>query len=166
MEIENLPEDLQRIMRMWNDNMSGRQIANELGISRNSVMGKIFRLKRNGYDVRQGYETSKGTVVVKSAEKKKPKVKQQFNQRNYIRLPVFNPVPIYVAPEPEPTKPLNLNIFDLKLYSCRYIMGNVAGVDTVYCGLPVKRGSYCKAHAKLCYNPPYKGPANDKFTSA
>jgi len=74
MEIKNLPEDLQRIMRMWNDNMSGRQIANELGISRNSVMGKIFRLKRNGYDVRQGYETSKGTVVVKSAEKKKPRL--------------------------------------------------------------------------------------------
>jgi hypothetical protein len=49
MEIENLPKDFQIIAGMWSSGKTGTEIAAALGTTRNAVLGKIYRMRRNGH---------------------------------------------------------------------------------------------------------------------
>jgi hypothetical protein len=46
-----------------------------------------------------------------------------------------------------------VGLMDLKLSSCRYIVGEVKKVSR-YCGEPKSHGSYCAHHGSLCYVSP------------
>ena len=53
---------------------------------------------------------------------------------------------------PEKKKALKgKTIFSLKQNSCRFIIGDVDGLNTQYCCLPKKVRSYCDSHAEICY---------------
>lgn len=44
-----------------------------------------------------------------------------------------------------------VTIMRLTLFSCRFIVGGVSGLDTRYCGEKTHRGPYCEAHHRICY---------------
>ena len=47
-----------------------------------------------------------------------------------------------------------VTLMDLTLIHCRYIVGHNAYQGAYYCGEPKTKGSYCSAHAKICYRKP------------
>jgi hypothetical protein len=49
-----------------------------------------------------------------------------------------------------PAQP-GLLIYQLTLTTCRYIIDTPKHKDVFYCGERTSRGSYCPAHANLCY---------------
>jgi len=50
-----------------------------------------------------------------------------------------------------PPQPPGLLIYQLTLFSCRYILETPKHKEVFYCGKDIDRGSYCHTHANLCY---------------
>ena len=150
-----LDEKQKKIFELWKKNFTGSQIANEIGITRNAVMGILDRMRK------------KGIIGYKSPPK---------SYRQPVRN-AHNPVPLSRAPQ-EPktirTEPdddadqLVMTVLDdrslpphgpvtlMKLHhlSCRYIISDVKGAETLFCGKVKSVGAYCEEHRKLCYQPP------------
>ena len=144
-----------RLIDMWFAGQSANAIAVALGVSRGSVMGKVYRLRQNGVlDYRQ--DPSGWAGRKKKTPHPLPKLKTMASQPvqtlnlNKPREP--DPVPVVAPPVPmfDPSKPYT-NILQLTLDTCRYIMTEDTSVSAFYCGEPVDRKSYCKAHADLCF---------------
>ena len=54
---------------------------------------------------------------------------------------------------PKRIRSSGLRIDELRYSSCRYIISLETAVSVRYCGHEKERGSYCAAHADLCYLP-------------
>jgi len=52
-----------------------------------------------------------------------------------------------------PAKQQGLMIWQLKPWSCRYIIDTPTRKETFYCGELVAQRSYCAIHAAICYRP-------------
>lgn len=128
------------ILKLWNQNKSGMQIAVQLGVSRGVVMGHVHRMRQ------------KGLIGYKENYSPKPPNKKP-------RL-VSKDIKIVPAPEAreiskvfefvEPKGPVTL--MKLQGLSCRYIIGPTKGPDTLYCGKRKARGSYCEEHHQICFD--------------
>lgn len=130
----------QKILEMWEQGRTGSEIANVLGVTRSTVLGRINRL-RSKHQI--GYRAAKILVksdrVVRTRDKIKP----------YKKLRKFVPVE-QVIPKPKH----GVSILDLQYWSCRYIVGDPkTPLDKIYCGQVSEHKSYCKDHAQLCYQP-------------
>lgn len=120
-------EKREKIRDLWRLGLSSSEIANEVGLSRNSVIGAVHRMRQNGVelDSRQN--------------KKSTKTSQQIN--------------IVITKKIEEKTSEPVDIMGLGFFSCRYIIkeGNV--FETRYCNNKIHNASYCKEHYKLCYYP-------------
>ena len=161
MEIKNLPKDFQIIAGMWCSGKTGIEIATALGITRNAVLGKIYRMRRNGH-ILPWKQCAPPVRVAKP-------IKEKNNQSDNLvvlkkRSLIDKKARLYIKPEPDLKikGKRNVTFLNLKLSSCRYIIGEPNGAKTIYCGATKQRGSFCMEHAKLCYVPSKYGAASDK----
>jgi GcrA cell cycle regulator len=139
-----LSERIERLKALWNAGKSASQIGNELGVSRNAVIGKIHRL--------QGYTPTR--IAKPPAQAKPPKPPP---------APKWKPK----APPPAPPEPvvdnvpsLDLTINQLKPGVCRYPHGERS--PYFFCGQPTREGSpYCALHHRLTLQRYQPGAAPD-----
>jgi hypothetical protein len=143
-----------RILAMWEKNMTGGEIGNAIGITRNAVMGILGRLRARGHvgykvpppayrkRVRKGVEPQKTSEPPKPSTKTKPKPAANPDQFEMVvlkdlSLPPHGPV----------------TLMKLHRLSCRYIISEVKGSETLFCGKMKTTGAYCAEHHELCYVP-------------
>ena len=86
-----------------------------------------------------------GRVLDHRSDKKKPVAYQTFKSK--------------LAPPNT-----GVTIMGLTSRSCRYILGDIDGENTIYCGDPIDGRSWCLKHRKLCYY--YANNASIKPASA
>ena len=113
--------------------------------------GRVFHRKKDQAVNLEVKDQEEPVVKETKPEQKKKVVKAQKK-----------PVPPTIL-ETEPSPPILLEgvtIFDLKMDSCRFILGPVQGVHTMYCGKETDGRSFCEDHKKLCYI--YAKPASAK----
>jgi hypothetical protein len=158
-----LNDKQKRILVMWENNMTGSEIANAIGITRNAVMGHLSRIramKLTGYKVepkghrkpvRKAVEAPKTSALPKTIQK--PKAKPETNPDQFVMtvledrsLPPHGPV----------------TLMNLHHLSCRYIISEVKGAQTLFCGKVKTTAAYCAEHHQLCYVPP--NPKKKKVT--
>jgi hypothetical protein len=123
-------EKRQRIAELWNQNMPSSKIAEEVGVTRNAVIGAIYRLRQRG-------------EIIKTASEKrqyKPRAKKPLAIRKSFHKPS------------ELGKPVEL--MKLTSQSCRFIVSEEGAEHTLYCNNQIDRASYCTEHYKICYVPP------------
>lgn len=122
-------EKRQRIAELWNLGLSSSVISEDVGLTRNSVIGAVHRLRQ------------KGQILIKAEEKRthvfRPK-KKLPTYKNTPKPPVFG-------------KPVG--IMQLTPQSCRYIVAEGGVDETRYCNNQIDKESYCAEHYKLCYVP-------------
>lgn len=123
-------EKRQRIAELWNQNWPSSKIAEEVGLTRNAVIGAVHRLRQ------------RGDIIKSAAEKRqyKPRAKKVLAIRKNIRKP------------PDLGKPVTL--MKLTNQSCRFIVSEEGAEETLYCNKQIDRSSYCADHYKICYVPP------------
>lgn len=119
------------IVKLWNGGMSGSEIATNVNMTRNAVLGLIYRMRRDGFEFERPSTALSANNVRK---RKKPSRKLQIG------------INLSAASE-------GLNILDLSLFKCRYIISESTGFDAVYCGKKTHKEAYCEQHYKLCYTP-------------
>ena len=126
----------QKIVDLWQKNVTALNIANLLGLTKNSVIGRVNRLRTKGHDLRKKELPAKGKAMKK-------------------RKPVSKPV---ILRWTGPSK----NIAELKTYDCRYVISDRSDELFLFCGKPKVFNSYCAEHHALCHARPanrVKGPS-------
>ena len=142
----------EKIIALWEKGVSGPEIAESLGITRGSLMGRIFRLRKAGVTIKRDAPPS--PPKVKETHEPEAKVNNKPKVYRMKRVPF----------PPKLRRGSSLTIMELKTTSCRYIVGVCGEEGHLYCGKEQVRGPYCKAHAELCYTPNSEQKRKGKFT--
>lgn len=133
----------QKILRLWEENKSASQIGQELGVTKNAVIGRITRARMSGVKLTRVAAARRGVP------KQKPLA---VEARRIIKEPNFRcePLPVLEMITPEQNKK-SISLSQLKSTSCRYIL-NDDQYHPIYCGALKEKNSYCGKHYSLCYH--------------
>lgn len=121
--------------------LSCAQIAGEIGVTRNAVIGKISRLG-----------LSRGRRAAGPAERtgQQSRRRTTFNQRRILRV-VYAEVSLPAEPE-SVASPDRCSLVELSPGKCRWPISNPDGHDFFFCAnCSVPGLSYCAGHARLAY---------------
>lgn len=122
----------------FNAGLSCAQIANEIGVSRNSVIGKMNRL---------GLSRGRRTASPGAPRAASPRRPHVLTQRIALKA-LFAAEP--VVTDVVSTEPCSL--FNLTARKCRWPIGAVGTPDFNFCGNGTADGvSYCSGHARMAY---------------
>lgn len=127
-------ELIESLRAMIARNMSGGQIAGELGMTRNAVVGKAFRLRLQ----------LNGGLGGGTKESRKPKPKRK------------TPAEFAAAPVPGPAPSSRfVGLMELRKGACRWPLERKG--ETLYCGAPQhdpnsRNNNYCGWHACIAFN--------------
>jgi GcrA cell cycle regulator len=136
------------LLKSWIDSgLSCGQIARELGVSRNAVIGKAHRL---------GLSRFKGADCERIPQQRVPRVAR-------LRLPARRRAPLAWAAAPKlaaaempielPVESANrCSFLELQQWHCRWPISEPGAVDFGFCGNePIGGLPYCRAHARMAY---------------
>jgi GcrA cell cycle regulator len=141
------PERVEQLRNCVVAGLSCSQIAAEIGVSRNAVIGKIHRL---------GLSPGRPAAPARSCP---PRARQPRSspQRQFLRL-MFAPAPSLASDEAvaaaiDSTRRCSLT--ELAQGQCHWPIGDPCAADFVFCGNQVVAGfSYCPGHAQMAYRVP------------
>jgi GcrA cell cycle regulator len=126
--------------------LSCRQIANDIGVSRNAVIGKISRLNLS---------RAEGAGARSFERRREPRLDSRparptsVSQRQVLTALDIAPV----VEEAPLTSEHRCSLLELSEENCRWPIGNISGADLWFCGnMPVKGLSYCAGHARIAYH--------------
>ena len=137
------PEREEKLKQLWKKGHSGSQIARLLGdgATRNSVLGKSFRLKLQSRAV-----TKKTTPRTNTEKDNSPEIKDQ----KLGRKAKFKALLLDKNFEQENPKKLE----ELTKETCRWPIGHPYEEKFYFCGRkPMEKFSYCKLHVLYAFQP-------------
>lgn len=139
----------------WTNGLSASQIGAKYGLSRNSVIGKIYRLnlppRAKDLKVRSVVVTAKRRRD-RSKEIERYRLKRQLarEQRERDKQLVAATVPFNDKLDAENP---GVGILDLGFRSCRSVLRYSPGGLPLYCGEATQEGhSFCPRHSAIYYN--------------
>ena len=140
-------ETIDRLVELWHQGWSGGQIAGELGMTRNAVLGKLGRTGELGTNPNRN-------APPRSAPR--PKRTKGFKYKPVKAPPTaaLGAQPPTPLPKPAPGEPAPklLSILQLTSRTCRWPIGDVGAPNFGFCGhTPVEGWPYCGYHAQLSY---------------
>jgi len=161
------PERTETVKRMWMDGKSAGHIAREMGLTRNSVIGKVHRLKlphhgqvnpaiaakaeagRNG---QSGKSRGAHHEANKARQAAKTHVKSSALTGVIMPGTPVAPMEIDMGVEPSAMRILTIDL-DSPIHPnmCRWIDGDPKA-DHSYCGKPTGGRSYCATHHERVYH--------------
>ena len=161
---------IRQLKKMWADGESAGEIAATLGgLSRNAIIGKIYRLGLSNRD------PVPAVKMDKPKGKKQPKVASTTAlPSGQNKLPLRRP-PVVRAGHPLPPQPAaneisedvlrtaaetlkkakKISLMELTEKTCKWPVGDPSTDDFWFCGLDSETGKpYCKAHNDVAFHPP------------
>lgn len=130
---------IQALKSLWADKLTASQIAAELGgVSRSSILGKIFRL-----GLSHSRPKPPKPAPNPKTERRRAKARAPGNERTEALTDL-----------PPDSSPYACTIVSLTDMRCRWPLGE-PGRDMEYCGAPKPDdcGPYCGRHAQIAYRP-------------
>jgi GcrA cell cycle regulator len=174
---------VERLKKWWDDGQSASQIARQLGVTRNSVIGKVHRLKLPPRSVvTRSITSSRARRGTAKLRKFRPAHLETQNDR-IRRMLRAGSTPLSIAmelkirstlvyavkemtipaeplPAQAPTDVARVSFLDLDERHCRFIPASIDPKQTKshepqFCGSPKLPGlAYCEHHSKRCHNAP------------
>ncbi len=161
---------IRQLKKMWADGESAGEIAATLGgLSRNAIIGKVYRLGLSNRD------PVPAVKMDKPKGKKQPKVASTTAlPSGQNKLPLRRP-PVVRAGQPLPPQPAaneisedvlrtaaetlkkakKISLMELTEKTCKWPVGDPSTDDFWFCGLDSETGKpYCKAHNDVAFHPP------------
>ena len=143
-------EEIIEQLKKWRyTGLTGRQIGELLGCSRNAVIGKCYRMGIPGWPANKcGGGVPKG--YQREERKRPPKVDKKVTVR-VRRLPTrdfwVKCVPFHAGTDPHKTP---IKLMELRSYHCRWPIGDPKEPDFGFCGSPADFGKpYCDEHHRM-----------------
>ena len=142
-----------RLKQLWGEGLSASECGQRMGVSRNSVIGKVHRLGLSGKYRRPREGRRRMTKPKRDAASKRRDVLDVQTPQKSVTSPESRDAPVGKRDLSEEPRRGSFDLLDLKLGQCRYPEGN--GPPFAFCGAPIVDGyPYCHEHAELCYNKP------------
>jgi len=139
------------MVKLWNEGLSGSQIGAIIGMTKNAVVGRVYRMRKDNPKLFLRH-------VVKSKPRRDGAARLPRGATRPARLKrpseIGKPgsgrqrVPEFIGP--------GVRFMKRALNQCAYISGSCDGPISgrTCCGAPVHEGSsYCHSHYSLCYKP-------------
>lgn len=146
----NLPtwtdERVELLKTHFQAGLSCRQIAVDIGVSRNAVIGKLSRLG-----------LTRGRTLSAEPRAKKP-AKERGTPRSVPRLQYQMLRAVYEEDAPAADAPVvseqRCSLFELSNQRCRWPISTPGADDFCFCGnQPIDGQPYCLGHTRLAYRP-------------
>jgi GcrA cell cycle regulator len=140
------PERIERLKNRFEAGLSCRQIADDIGVSRNAVIGKLSRLnltrERSGDAPRPARKDA--------ARERRPRAGPRLQYQMLKAL--------YGEPQPAADEPIHnghrCSLLELSEQSCRWPISTPGAADFCFCGnTPLEGLPYCAGHTRLAYRP-------------
>ena len=152
---------LEILKKLWTEGMSITQIGEALGVSRNSIAGKVHRLglpKRQSPILGKTASDAASETASKTTKKAAPKTAKKTAPKTAGKtsVPITPPEPI-VWSEDSPLK-LVLRNLDWSRNKCSWPTGDPQNTDFKFCGKKVVAGKpYCNDHCFEAYTTTREG---------
>ena len=140
-------EMVESLRQMWVEGLTATEIAKKLGVSKNSIVGKVHRLCL--------------TARPSPIKKKDEEINEQ--EAKNTPQPVEQPTVVVKATpkaksvaEPKEVSPKDVDgktrLVDLDSHTCRWPIGDPRDEDFCFCGKKVRAGqTYCDEHSTMAY---------------
>lgn len=129
------------------------------GIDRNRVSGVVFRARQRG-DTRAitGDARNSDNLLKRNASRAQREQRKRVAPRPPAPKVVAPPSPVAESPMPR-FRPPPQATSTLGKGGCKFVCGEIVGLDTPTCGRPRVRGAYCADCAPRVYAPRQQGRA-------
>ena len=135
-------ETVDHVRAMANEGRSGREIANQFGVTRNAIIGLCFRNK-----ISLG---GAGTLTQKRTHSSNvPNVALKRKEARQRRSAPVKAITLPVAPVFVPEHPAGILVHQLTNHTCRWPVHDT--LPGRYCGQHTESGSYCAHHHARAY---------------
>ncbi len=138
-------EEKQKVIDLWEQGLTGKEIGELFGVSRCVILGFINRLRNNGHEFKRPFERNRAI------------------RENVVKAKKIKAIKVTKAPKPKkPPKPvveivaekdMSTDLMGLTPSSCRYPISADDVLPVIFCGKTKEYGSYCKEHGAICYYP-------------
>jgi hypothetical protein len=138
---KSVPEETWlQIKEMWAKGLSGSEIARNLGVTRNVVIGLIHR--RIGGGARGNFRTT----GVRVYSPRSPRLARTYTRREPTPVTAAAPPPPPPEPPPRAVQEDEKTLMAIRYghHCCFPVRGE--GADTIYCGGPTGGKTYCAEH--------------------
>lgn len=141
-------EMIEHLSQMWQEGKTTNEIAKALGVSKNSIVGKVHRLNLEARpspikkkDEENMLEAENITPAQKEPEPKEPKI--TITPKKVSDAKVYHNTCIKLS--------------ELDNHTCRWPIGDPKDENFCFCGKKVRTGqTYCDEHAEIAYVKPLK----------
>jgi GcrA cell cycle regulator len=144
-------ERVEALKRYVAAGLSCSRIANEIGVTRNAVIGKMNRL-----GLSRPKEVRQRESAARPSRRKTPAPWRQQRPTVAVQREMLKAV----FPEQQPCEEIPIGggrgctLFELGQQKCRWPISSPGAADFCFCGNePVKGLPYCAGHARLAYRP-------------
>lgn len=166
-------ERVSELRRLFSEGLLARDIAAEIGTTKNSVLGKLHRLglskakslptRRPKISRRESPKRNGGAAVAALKARKEQERKIALTATSTwgrraviaraIALGELEPSEATDLP-PEPNRPI-VSLHDLQSHHCRWPIGNPGAPDFGFCGETIRDDTvpYCTHHCRIAYVP-------------
>ncbi|CCE08161.1 conserved hypothetical protein [Bradyrhizobium sp. STM 3843] len=142
-------ERVERLKERFQAGLTCREIALELGVSRNAVIGKVSRLMLTRDD-RYGKRRRQRNAAPKPARKRHPPLLRRQVLKQLLKA--TSAPPILVIEPCATAEARGCSLLELTKERCRWPLSTPGAADFCFCGnTPLDSLPYCAGHARLAY---------------
>ena len=156
---------VEQLKQMWAQGLTTGEIGKRLGVSKNSIVGKVHRLglsgrpspikKKDEGKEKAAAPAKSAQTASKPAQKVKPAAAPAIAAKEDKAAPqheIKKPQVCGVPQSPRPHREGKASLTDLDNHTCRWPIGDPKDENFHFCGRKVKLGqTYCEEHANIAY---------------
>ena len=153
---------IDNLKKLWKKGLTTNEIAKELGVSKNSIVGKVHRLNLTSRPSPiKKKDDEFDTAVVSTSEEPEVEKKPAKSAKKAQKEPeIIQQVDIQTIEITAPVAPKNkrgIKLSELDSHTCRWPIGDPKDDGFCFCGAKVRTGqTYCDEHAAIAYVKPGK----------
>jgi len=140
-------ERVQRLKAGFESKLSCREIAADIGVSRNAVIGKLSRLNLTREKNGEARRVARKDGAKEKRPKSVPRLQYQMLRKLYAEA--------QVSADSEPIHSVHpCSLLELSEEKCRWPISTPGAADFCFCGnQPLETLPYCAGHTRIAYRP-------------
>lgn len=136
-------EMVESLRQMWGEGLTANEIAKKLGVSKNSIVGKVHRLC---------LKARPSPIKKKDAEENEPVVDSAVSVEVEDNNASVLSEPVKTKKRSSEKVVTGMKLMQLDSHTCRWPLGDPRDEDFSFCGKKVRMGqTYCDEHSALAY---------------
>lgn len=152
----------EEIIKLWNDDVSAREIGMRFGKTKDAIIGIVYRLRKKGFSAKSkgvSPPTKKGRGSGRPRAETKIVIQKFKEISSGKKLPDIFELTRSISTFSEKLEPkkeippsFGKTIMELSFNDCRYVTGR-GEEGHIFCAQPSSKRQMCKAHYAICYVP-------------